>query len=66
MREPIITASEWDPGPGESEESPVAGDGKRICSILFGDHKALAVDPKQQDVEPNFRTPARRMTGTTF
>ena len=67
MREPIITASEWDPGPSESEEErPVAGDGKRLCSILFGDHKALAVDWKQQDVEPNFRTPARKMTGTTF
>ena len=67
MREPIITASEWDPVPGESEEeSPVAGDGKRLCSILCGNHKALAVEPKQQDVAPNFRTPARRITGTTF
>ena len=65
MREPIITASEWDPSPGESEEeSLAAGDGQRLCSILLGDHEA--VNLKQLDVEPNFRTPASRLTGTTF
>ena len=61
---PIRTASEWDPGPENLEEAiPATGEGKGPLSIAFGDLRF--VNPEQQGVEPNVRSPTPVMATTS-
>ena len=51
--QPVRTASEWDPGPRESDGEIVVARGNWINRVLFGDLQL--VDQEPQEVEPKFR-----------
>ena len=56
---PVRTASEWDPGPRESDGEIVVARGNWINRVLFGD--LHLVDQEPQEVEPKFRNPPNAM-----